>query len=84
LDSAGRTPLWFAAATGTAPRPATVMKARLALVKRMLALGADPRRQAQGMLGTPLDAARGLHQQKKYRFEWPEAVALLDGHTPSP
>jgi ankyrin repeat protein len=84
LDSADRTPLWFAAATGTAPLPAPVMKAKLDVVKRLLALGADPRRQARGQMGTPLDAARGLHQQEKYRFEWPEAVALLERPAPSP
>jgi ankyrin repeat protein len=84
LESSDRTPLWFAAATGTSPQPAPVVKAKLAVVKRLLAMGADPRRQARGQMGTPLDAARGLHQQEKYRFEWPEAVALLERQAPSP
>jgi hypothetical protein len=54
------------------------MKARLAVVELLLARGADLRRAARGTQGTPLDAARGLHQSKKYRIVWPEAVALLE------
>jgi ankyrin repeat protein len=78
-DSSGRTPLWFAAATGTSPLPAKVMKAKLAVVRHLLARGADPRRAAGGKMGTPLDAARGMHQAKQYRIVWLEAVALLEG-----
>ena len=79
-DTAGRTPLWFAAATGTVQRPAAVMKTKLAILERLLERGADPSRQARGKMGTPIDAARGLHQAKKYRIEWAEAVAALERH----
>jgi ankyrin repeat protein len=77
-DSSDRTPLWFAASTGTAPRPPDVMAARLAVLAHLLSLGADPKLQARGEQGTPLHAARGLHQSKRYRIAWPEAIALLE------
>jgi ankyrin repeat protein len=77
-DTSGRTPLWLAAATTTVPLPPKVSKDRLAVLKFLLEKGADPTLAASGTQGTPIDAARGLHQQKKYRFVWPEAVALLE------
>jgi hypothetical protein len=53
------------------------MKARLAVLKLLLERGADPTRKARGTQGTPLDAAHGRHQQKKYRVAWPDAIAVL-------
>lgn len=76
-DSTSRTPLWYAAATGTAPTPPSVARARLAVVECLLGRGASPDRKADGKLGTPLDAAAGLHHEEKYRIEWPEAIKLL-------
>jgi ankyrin repeat protein len=80
LDSSGRTPLWFAASTGTSALPRAVMKARLSVLELLLERGADPTRKASGELGTPLDAAHGRHQPKKYRIVWPDAVALLEAN----
>jgi ankyrin repeat protein len=77
LDHSNRTPLWFAAATGTAARPVAVMQARLAVVAILLAKGASATRKADGQLGTPIDAAQGLHQRKEYRIVWQDAVDLL-------
>jgi ankyrin repeat protein len=78
LDSTDRSPLWYAAATGTVAPPRAVMKARLAVVAALLAKGADPTSKARGEQGSPVEAARGLHQRKKYRIVWPEAVDLLE------
>jgi ankyrin repeat protein len=78
-DSSGRTPLHFAAATGTLAQPPAIMKARLAVLKLLLDKGANPLRASPRE--TALDAARGLHQPKKYRIVWPEAVKLLENAT---
>jgi hypothetical protein len=76
-DSSGRTPLWYAAATGTTTRPPGIDAARLAVVDELLRRGADPRVAAAGKQGTPVDAAHGRHQSRAYARVWPEAVALL-------
>lgn len=77
-DSAGRSALWFAAATGTTAIPDSVRDARLAVIAALLTYGADPTRRARGELGTPMDAARGLHQRRQHRIVWPEALELLE------
>jgi hypothetical protein len=82
VDSAGRTALWFAAATGTAERPAEEHATRYLVLERLLARGADPAIAASGALGRPVDAAQGLHQPRKYRLEWTDAVELLRAHLP--
>jgi ankyrin repeat protein len=80
VDSTGRTALWYAAATGTAPWPAEQQAARYHVLLHLLDRGADPGIQARGTQGRPIDAARGLHQPRKYRIEWADGVALLDSH----
>jgi hypothetical protein len=77
VDSTGRTALWYAAATGTTPWPPEQMAARLRVLQHLLDRGADPSIAARGMQGRPIDAARGLHQAKKYRIEWLQGAALL-------
>lgn len=83
-DSAGRTALYFAAATGTVKPAPTALKARLAILKRLLDAGADPRAENGGQFKTRKEAflyliaaAQGQHQAAKYRQAWPEAVQLL-------
>ena len=78
VDNAGRTALWYAAATGTAPWPADRQAARYRVLRHLLDRGADPDIAAHGTQGRPIDAARGLHQAKKYRIEWAEGAALLE------
>jgi ankyrin repeat protein len=78
VDGTGRTALWYAAATGAAPWPAEQQAARYRVLQRLLDRGADADIAAHGMQGRPIDAARGLHQPRKYQIEWPEAAALLD------
>jgi ankyrin repeat protein len=80
VDSTERTALWYAAATGTAPWPAEQQAARFRVLRHLLNRGADPRIAARGMQGRPIDAARGLHQAKRYRIEWAEGAALLDDY----
>jgi len=80
VDSTERTALWYAAATGTTPWPAEQQAARLRVLQHLLDRGADPSIAARGMQARPIDAARGMHQAKKYRIEWAEGAALLDGH----
>ncbi|MBK9031676.1 MAG: ankyrin repeat domain-containing protein [Myxococcales bacterium] len=76
-DSTGRTALWYAAATSTAAWPPDEARVRLAVLDALLARGADRTIAARGTQGTPLDAAHGRHQSKKYARAWPEAVAVL-------
>nr|WP_296077098.1 ankyrin repeat domain-containing protein [uncultured Actinoplanes sp.] len=76
VDSSGRTALWYAAATGTAPSPTGHRR----VLQHLLDRGADPDVAACGLLGRPIDAARGLHQAKKHRIEWAEGIALLQNH----
>jgi ankyrin repeat protein len=57
--TSGRTPLWYAAAKGN-----------LALVRTLLARGADPKKKARGEQGRPVDAAR--------MYEHDKVVALLE------
>jgi ankyrin repeat protein len=76
-DSTGRTALWYAAATSTSEWPREEARARLAVLTYLLERGADRTIAARGSQGTPLDAARGRHQPKKYSREWPAAIALL-------
>lgn len=82
-DRAGRSALFFAAATGTMKPPPAVLKARLTVLEALLEAGADPcagalketdRRAAFVRL---IGAARGLDQPARYRVVWPEAVTLL-------
>ncbi|WP_406037404.1 ankyrin repeat domain-containing protein [Micromonospora sp. NBC_00898] len=80
VDSTGRTALWYTAATGTAPWPAEQQAARCRVLQRLLDRGADPSIAARGTQGRPIDAARGLHQAKKYRIEWAQGAALLEDH----
>jgi hypothetical protein len=80
IDNAGRTALWYAAATGTAPWPAERQAARYRVLQHLLDRGADPGIAAHGTQGRPIDAARGLHQARKYRIEWAEGAALLEEH----
>ncbi len=80
VDSTGRTALWFAAATGTAPWTAEQQAARCRVLQRLLDRGADPGIAARGTQGRPVDAARGLHQAKRYRIEWAQGAALLEDH----
>jgi hypothetical protein len=44
----------------------------------LLERGADAGIAAGGKQGRPIDAARGLHQTKKYRIVWAEGAALLE------
>ncbi len=76
VDSTGRTALWHAAATGTPPLPAGEQAIRHRVLQHLLDLGADPTIAAHGTQGRPIDAARGLHQSKKYPIVWAEAEAL--------
>jgi ankyrin repeat protein len=78
VDSTGRTALWYAAATGPAPWPAERQAARYRVLRYLLDRGADPGIIAHGTQGRPVDAARGLHQARKYRIEWAEGAALLE------
>jgi len=78
VDSTGRTALWYAAATGTTPLPAEEQAIRYRVLQRLLDRGADPTIAAAGEQGRPIDAARGLHQSKRYRIVWAQAEALLD------
>ena len=80
VDNAGRTALWYAAATGTAPWSAEQLAVRGRVLQRLLARGADPSIAASGSQGRPLDAAHGLHQARKYRIVWAEGAALLEGY----
>ncbi|WP_127508204.1 ankyrin repeat domain-containing protein [Actinoplanes solisilvae] len=80
VDSTGRTALWYAAATGTTPLPPERMAARFRVLQHLLDRRADPGIAARGTQGRPIDAARGLHQTKLYRIEWPEGVALLEAY----
>jgi ankyrin repeat protein len=82
VDGAGRTALWYAAATGSAPWSAEQQAARYRVLKLLLDRGADPGIAARGTQGRPIDAARGLHQPRKYRVEWAEGAALLESHGP--
>ena len=77
VDSTGRTALWYAAATGTGEPAAQELATRLLVIERLLVRGGDPTIAARGTQGRPVDAANGLHQSRKYRRVWPEAVALL-------
>ena len=81
VDTSGRTALWYAAATGTTPRSPDQQDTGIRVLRHLLERGADPNIAARGMLGRPIDAARGLHQVKKYRIEWVEGAALLDEHS---
>lgn len=63
-SKSGRTPLWKAASTGN-----------VALIKDLLAAGADPSIAARGQQGTPLDAAREFKQEA--------AIKLLEPATES-
>jgi ankyrin repeat protein len=74
VDSTGRTALWYAAATGTPSSPTGHPR----VLQHLLDRGADPNIAAHGTQGRPIDAARGLHQAKKHRIEWPEGAALLE------
>lgn len=78
VDTAGRTALWFAAGTGTTPWTPEQQATRFRVLQHLLELGADPSIAAGGKQGRPIDAARGLHQMKKYRIEWAEGAALLE------
>ena len=60
------------------PQHASTMSVRYAVLEALLKAGADPGHKAIGLLGTPLDAASGMHRQRSYRFAWTEAVALLE------
>jgi ankyrin repeat protein len=78
VDTAGRTALYFAAATGTTPWTPEQQSTRFGVLKHLLERGADPGIAAGGKLGQPIDAARGLHQVKRHRIAWVEGAALLD------
>ncbi|GAA1536127.1 hypothetical protein GCM10009827_063190 [Dactylosporangium maewongense] len=78
IDTAGRTALWFAAATGTTPWTPEQQSMRFRVLQHLLERGADPSIAAAGKQGRPIDAARGQHQMKKYRIEWAEGAALLE------
>jgi hypothetical protein len=82
VDSAGRTALSFAAATGTTPWTPEQQATRFRVLQHLLERGADASIAAGGKQGRPIDGARGLHQVKKYRIEWTEGAALLEqrGH----
>jgi hypothetical protein len=83
VDSVNRTALWYAAATGTTERDVEEQPTRYLVLERLIERGADPTIAASGRQGRPIDAARGLHQSRKYRQVWPEAVALLEITGPS-
>jgi ankyrin repeat protein len=78
VDTAGRTALWYAAGTGTTPWTPEQQTTRFRVLQHLLDRGADPRIAAGGKLGRPIDAARGLHQMKKYRIEWADGAALVE------
>jgi ankyrin repeat protein len=82
VDSAGRTALWYAAATGTTPWSAEQGTIRGHVLQHLLDRGADPTITANGPQGRPIDAAQGLHQSRRFRVVWAEGVALLEkyGH----
>ena len=80
VDSTGRTPLWYAASTGTTLWSPQQQATRFRVLQHLLHRGADPSIAARGRQGRPIDAARGLHQAKKYRIEWAEGAALLEEH----
>ncbi|MET7396841.1 ankyrin repeat domain-containing protein [Dactylosporangium sp. NPDC005572] len=80
VDTAGRTALWYAAGTGTTPWTPEQQITRFRVLQHLLDRGADPSIAARGKQGRPIDAARGLHQMKKYRIEWAEGVVLLEQH----
>ncbi|WP_433605698.1 ankyrin repeat domain-containing protein [Dactylosporangium sp. CA-139114] len=80
VDTAGRTALWYAAGTGTTPWTPEQQTTRFRVLQHLLDRGADPSIAARGKQGRPIDAARGLHQLKKYRIEWAEGAALLEQH----
>jgi ankyrin repeat protein len=82
VDSVNRTALWYAAATGTTEPATEELAARYLVLQRLLERGADPTIAAAGAQGRPTDAAKGLHQSRKYRQVWPEAVALLSAFGP--
>jgi ankyrin repeat protein len=77
VDTSGRTALWYAAATGTTERAAEEQATRFRVLQLLLDRGADPTIAASGTQGRPVDAAQGMHQAKKYRHAWPDALALL-------
>jgi cytohesin len=80
VDTAGRTALWYAAGTGVTPWTPEQQTARFRVLQHLLDRGADPSIAARGTQGRPIDAARGLHQAKKYRHEWAQGAALLEDH----
>ena len=82
VDTAGRTALWYAAGTGTTPWTPEQRATRFRVLQYLLERGADPSIAARGKQGRPIDAARGLHQMKKYRIEWAEGAALLERRGP--
>ena len=82
VDSSGRTALWYAAATGTTERAAEEQATRFRVLQLLLNRGADPTIAAAGTQGRAVDAAQGMHQAKKYRHAWPDAVALLQAARP--
>jgi hypothetical protein len=83
VNSSNRTALWFAAATGTTEPAAEELATRYLVLERLLERGADPTIAAAGTQGRPKDAGKRLHQSKKYRWVWPEAVALLEAAGPA-
>jgi hypothetical protein len=80
VDTAGRTALWYATGTGTMPWTPDQQATRFRVLQHLLDRGADPSIAARGAQGRPIDAARGLHQAKKYRHEWAQGAALLEDH----
>lgn len=70
------------AATGTNDRAVEDRAARYLVLERLLERGADQSIAAAGTQGRPVDAAKGLHQGRKDRRVWPEAVALLEAAIP--
>ncbi|WP_186316188.1 ankyrin repeat domain-containing protein [Catellatospora sichuanensis] len=82
VDSTGRTALWYAAASGTTQFPADERATRYLVLEHLLARGADPTIAASSTQGRPVDAAQGLHQPRRYRFVWIDAVDLLQGARP--
>jgi Ankyrin repeats (3 copies) len=77
VDSSGRTALWYAASARTVEPAAEEQATRYRVLELLLLRGAGPTIAASGTQGRPVDGAQGLHQSKKYRHVWAEAVALL-------
>ena len=77
-ENAGRTALWFAASYGAGERPESELKVKLAALEHLLERGADPHVQAQGRLGTPIDAAHGRHNDPDIARAWPAAIERLE------